>query len=94
MQRHHQIEVNAAVAITSKHKPRRRARRATATGHGVLCPPPIDWLPAMQIALDATAMTTYLAPRLAPIARPGATWTVTGLELLDYKPGQRGLIRY
>ena len=39
-------------------------------------------------------MTAYLEPRLLPLVRPDCRLMVTDLELLDYKPGQRGLIRY
>jgi hypothetical protein len=39
-------------------------------------------------------MTAYLEPRLLPLVRRDCRLTVTDLELLDYKPGQRGLIRY
>jgi hypothetical protein len=39
-------------------------------------------------------MASYLAPRLPALVQPGAGLTVINLELIDHKPGRRGLIRY
>lgn len=94
MQHRNLAEAAVSVAINNKHQLRRQHRSRTATGHSILSPSPNSWLSATEIALDRTAMTAYLAPRLTPITPSGTKWTVTDLELLDYKPGQRGLIRY
>ena len=51
-------------------------------------------LPALDVALDRAAMTKFLRPQLSAIVPPEQEITVTQVELLDYKPGQRGLIRY
>ena len=88
MQHRNLAEASASVTSTSKHQSRRQHRSRTATGHSILSPSPNSWLSATEIALDRTAMTAYLAPRLTPITPSGTKWTVTDLELLDYKPGQ------
>lgn len=94
MQHHNLAEATAAVTITSKHQTRRQNRNRVAASPSAGCPPQNSWLLATEIALDRTAMAAYLAPRLTLITPSGTKWMVTDLELLDYKPGQRGLIRY
>lgn len=51
-------------------------------------------LPGLTLALDRAVMTPILRARLAPVAPAGCELTLTRIELLDCKPGKRGLIRY
>ena len=56
------------------------------------------WQRALVVALDSTAMTAYLVPQQdlsVPSSLPApAGLEVTGLALVDHKPGRRGLVRY
>lgn len=51
-------------------------------------------LPVLQVALNVEMMSEHLAPLLAPLAVAGAAPRVTYANLVAYKQGNRGLIRY
>lgn len=49
-------------------------------------------LPILRVALDVERMTELLEPLLQPLGGPGGS--VRYAKLLDYKRGNRGLVRY
>lgn len=82
------------VALSSRHKNQNENSRSLYTVDRVLRPAPNVGLPALDTALDSAAMTAYFQAYTVPGAHPGRPLLVVDHELLDYKPSQRGLIRY
>jgi hypothetical protein len=52
-----------------------------------------SWERALAVALDGTAMAAHLSAQLPAHVLP-AGMPITGLTLVDHKPGRRGLVRY
>ena len=94
MQLTKQSTAPTTVALSSRHKAQDEKSRSLYTVDRVMYPAPTVGLPALDTALDSTAMTTYFQSCSVPGAHSVHPLTVVDHELLDYKPSQRGLIRY